>query len=157
MGRGSGGVQDRGIGRLHVRGGETAAVAEAAPFLATPVVHPSRAQHALDRGRGLRRAVGDGHLAGVGVERDAAAAVERVDCFIEVVQVKDYKADLVFSELKTFFERAAEYITDYPDVQIVLASYGKLGPELQECIGADEATLKKKKKMKKRFRCLRKN
>lgn len=63
--------------------------------------------------------------------RDSAGRV------IEVVQVKDYKADLVFSELKTFFERAAEYITDYPDVQIVLASYGELGPELQRYIGAD--------------------
>lgn len=72
--------------------------------------------------------------------RDSAGRV------IEVVQVKDYKADLVFSELKTFFERAAEYIIDYPNVQIVLASYGKLGPELQKYIGADEATLKKNKK-----------
>ncbi|MCI5193124.1 MAG: hypothetical protein D3915_08330 [Candidatus Electrothrix sp. AU1_5] len=77
------------------------------------------------------------------------AVRDRSGRVIEVVQVKDYKADLVFSELKTFFERAAEYITDYPDVQIVLASYGKLGPELQECIGADEATLKKKKKFNK--------
>ena len=68
---------------------------------------------------------------------------------IEVVQVKDYKADLVFSELKTFFKRVAEYITDYPDVQIVLASYGELGPELQKYIGADEATLKKNKKFNK--------
>ncbi|MGR0480330.1 MAG: hypothetical protein ACTFAL_02695 [Candidatus Electronema sp. V4] len=72
--------------------------------------------------------------------RDSAGRV------LQVVQVKDYKTDLTFSELKPFFERAAEYITRYPDVQVVLASYGKLGPELQECIGADEATLKKNKK-----------
>ncbi|MCI5157405.1 MAG: hypothetical protein D3906_03015 [Candidatus Electrothrix sp. AUS1_2] len=65
---------------------------------------------------------------------------------VEVVQVKDYKDDLVFSELKTFFQRAAEYIINYPDVQIVLASYGELGPELQKYIGADEATLKKNEK-----------
>lgn len=65
---------------------------------------------------------------------------------IEIVQVKDYKADLIFFELKTFFQRAAEYITDHPDVKVVLASYGELGPELQKYIGADEAVLKKNKK-----------
>jgi hypothetical protein len=75
--------------------------------------------------------------------RDSAGRV------LEVVQVKDYKADLVFSELKTFFERAADYITRYPDVQVVLASYGKLGSELQKSIGANEATLKKNKKFNK--------
>ncbi|XOF32718.1 MAG: hypothetical protein ACL93V_11875 [Candidatus Electrothrix sp. YB6] len=78
---------------------------------------------------------------------------------LEIVQVKDYKAPLTFSALnkagkgknsgKNFFERAAEYITRYHDVQVVLASYGELGPELQECIGVDEATLKKNKKFNK--------
>ena len=72
--------------------------------------------------------------------RDSAGRV------LEVVQVKDYKTNLAFSELKPFFERAAEYITRYPDVQVILASYGELGPELQKYIGADEATLKKKEK-----------
>lgn len=72
--------------------------------------------------------------------RDSAGRV------FQVVQVKDYKTDLTFSELKPFFERAAEYITRYPDVQVVLASYGKLGPELRQYIGAAEATLKKNKK-----------
>ncbi len=75
---------------------------------------------------------------------------------LEIVQVKDYKAPLTFSALekagkgknsgKNFFERAAEYITRYPDVQVVLASYGELGPELQKYIGAAEVPLKKKGK-----------
>ncbi|RWX51189.1 hypothetical protein VU01_11893, partial [Candidatus Electrothrix marina] len=76
---------------------------------------------------------------------------------LEIVQVKDHKAPLTFSVLnkagkgknsgKSFFERAANYITRYPDVQVVLASYGELGPELQNCIGADATTLKKNKKI----------
>ncbi|CAK8716213.1 hypothetical protein GMJAKD_05365 [Candidatus Electrothrix aarhusensis] len=80
---------------------------------------------------------------------------------LEIVQVKDYKAPLTFSALKkagkgknsgkSFFERAADYITRYPDVQVVLASYGELGPELQNCIGADKATLKKTLKKKRGF------
>ncbi|MCI5165297.1 MAG: hypothetical protein D3903_04220 [Candidatus Electrothrix sp. GM3_4] len=75
---------------------------------------------------------------------------------LEIVQVKDYKAPLTFSALKkagkgknsgkSFFERAADYITRYPGVQVVLASYGELGPELQKYIGADEAVLKKNDK-----------
>ncbi|MCI5146460.1 MAG: hypothetical protein D3923_13265 [Candidatus Electrothrix sp. AR3] len=63
---------------------------------------------------------------------------------IEIVQVKDHTAPLKFSELKTFFDRAARFIEDYSQVQIVLATYGNLGPELQKHIGANEAILKKK-------------
>jgi len=65
---------------------------------------------------------------------------------IEIVQVKDHKAPLTFSELNTLFQRAAQVVRDHPKVRIILASYGKLGPELNKCIGADEATLKKNKK-----------
>ncbi len=78
---------------------------------------------------------------------------------LEIVQVKDYKTPLTFSALnkagkgknsgKSFFERAADYITRYPDVQVVLASYGELGQQLQKYIGADEGTLKKKDKFNK--------
>ncbi|MCW5198213.1 hypothetical protein VU06_00510 [Desulfobulbus sp. F3] len=72
--------------------------------------------------------------------RDSAGRV------LEIVQVKDYKEPLVFSKLDKFFERAAGYMKKHPNVQITLASYGELGIELQDCIGADEATLKKNKK-----------
>lgn len=65
---------------------------------------------------------------------------------IEIVQVKDYKAPLTFSELTTFFQRAAQIVKNSPKVRIVLACYGKLGQELEKNMGADEATLKKNKK-----------
>lgn len=65
---------------------------------------------------------------------------------IEIVQVKDHKAPLTFSELHTLFQRAAQVVRKHPKVRIILATYGKLGPELNKCIGADEATLKKNKK-----------
>ena len=65
---------------------------------------------------------------------------------IEIVQVKDHKAPITFSELNTLFQRADQVVRDHPKVRIILASYGKLGLELNKCIGADEATLKKNKK-----------
>jgi hypothetical protein len=65
---------------------------------------------------------------------------------LEIVQVKDHKAPLTFSELNAFFQRAVQVIRNYPKVRIILASYGKLGPELNKYIGADETTLKKNKK-----------
>jgi hypothetical protein len=65
---------------------------------------------------------------------------------IEIVQVKDHKKPLTFSELDTFFQRSIQIVAQNPKVRIILASYGKLGPELDKNIGADEATLKKNKK-----------
>jgi len=65
---------------------------------------------------------------------------------LEIVQVKDHKDPLTFSELNTFFQRAAKAIKTYPKVRVILATYGKLGPELNKYIGADEITLKKNKK-----------
>jgi hypothetical protein len=65
---------------------------------------------------------------------------------IEIVQVKDHKAPLTFSELKTFFQRSAQVVKNYPNARIMLASYGELGHELKQYIGADESTLKKNKK-----------
>ena len=65
---------------------------------------------------------------------------------IEIVQVKDHKDPLTFSELNAFFQRAAQVIRNYPKVRVILASYGKLGSELNKYIGADETTLKKSKK-----------
>jgi hypothetical protein len=65
---------------------------------------------------------------------------------IEVVQVKDHKDPLTFSELNAFFLRAAQAIRNYPNIQIILASYGGLGPELNKYIGADEEALKKSEK-----------
>jgi len=74
------------------------------------------------------------------------AVYDSSGCLIEIVQVKDHKAPLTFSELNTFFQRAAQAVRNYPKVRIIIATYGKLGPELNKCIGADEATLKKNKK-----------
>jgi ABC-type multidrug transport system fused ATPase/permease subunit len=65
---------------------------------------------------------------------------------IEIVQVKDHSAPLTFSDLKTFFKNAIQVLKKYPEVDIKLASYGKLGSELNEAIGADELSLKKNKK-----------
>ena len=65
---------------------------------------------------------------------------------IEVVQIKDHSAPLTFSELNTFFQRAIQISKSHPNTKIILASYGKLGPELEKHIGADEAILKKNKK-----------
>jgi len=65
---------------------------------------------------------------------------------VEIVQVKDHKTPLAFSELKTFFQRATQIIKNQPKVRIVLASYGELGLELKQNIGADETILKKNKK-----------
>ena len=74
------------------------------------------------------------------------AVCDSSGCLIEIVQVKDHKAPLTFSELNTLFQRAAQVIRNYPKVRIILATYGKLGSELNKYIGADEATLKKNKK-----------
>jgi len=65
---------------------------------------------------------------------------------LEIVQVKDHKGPLTFSELNPFFQRATKVIKNYPKVRIVIASYGKLGQELKKHIGADETTLKKSRK-----------
>ncbi len=66
---------------------------------------------------------------------------------IEVVQVKDHKKPLTFSELKIFFQRSVQIVEQHPKVRIVLASYGELGPELERCIGADESILKENVKI----------
>lgn len=72
---------------------------------------------------------------------------DKTDRLIEVVQVKDHQSPLTFSELKTFFQRSIQIVEQHQKVRFVLASYGKLGPELERCIGADESTLKKNVKI----------
>lgn len=65
---------------------------------------------------------------------------------IEVVQVKDHKDPLTFSELHAFFQNCSQIAKKHQNVKFILASYGKLGPELEKCIGSDEATLRKNRK-----------
>ena len=70
------------------------------------------------------------------------------DNLLEVVQVKDYTADLTISDLKSFFERCCELITSYPKATFTIATYGPLGPELKKFLSLDEQEISKEKKIK---------
>lgn len=77
------------------------------------------------------------------------AVFNRSGHLVEVVQVKDHKTPLTFSEIQSLFFRSSKLLKDYPDCRIVLASYGSLGPELEKAIQADQEVLKSKIKFNK--------
>jgi hypothetical protein len=72
------------------------------------------------------------------------AVINSFGHLVEVVQVKDHKTPLTFSEIQSLFFRSSKLLNDYPDCRIVLASYGNLGPELEKAIKVDHEVLKRK-------------
>jgi len=63
---------------------------------------------------------------------------------IEIIQVKDYSSDLVVSNFKSvFFSRIINYCHPESMVQVTLAHFGNLGPELSSAIDNNKTTPKK--------------
>lgn len=55
---------------------------------------------------------------------------DKVGNLKELVQVKDHSNPLTISDLRTFFYRSKQIVKEFPAVDIILASYGPIGPEL---------------------------
>jgi len=63
---------------------------------------------------------------------------------IEVIQVKDYSSDLSVSNFKSvFFSRIINYCRPESMVEVTLAHFGNLGPELSSAIDNNKATPKR--------------
>lgn len=64
------------------------------------------------------------------------------DCLLETVQVKAYTADLTLSSLSpnkvdSFFYRAYDLISIYPNLKVKIASFGNIGSELLKATQTD--------------------
>lgn len=61
---------------------------------------------------------------------------------IEIVQVKDHTANLTASSFKpSFYQRIASYCSPTSPLVVRIASYGPIGPDLQNAVAGDSAAI----------------
>lgn len=69
---------------------------------------------------------------------------DKNDVLIEVVQVKDYSSNLTASKFKpTFYRRITKYCSPDSKVAVTIASFGKVGPELESALDNSKQTPKR--------------
>jgi hypothetical protein len=70
------------------------------------------------------------------------AIYDHSGALIEIVQVKDHTANLTASSFKpSFYQRIASYCSPTSPLVVRIASYGPIGPDLQNAVAGDSAAI----------------